>query len=99
MTTNADGRYTLRGLSREQGAGLVVHHPGFGLQVISVEAKGNADSKPTTAALVPAQVLTGRVTYADTGKGVPHAPLEVMASKGRAGFPADFETDRRDDFA
>ena len=46
-----------------------------------------------TAALVPAQVLTGRVTYADTGKGVPHAPLEVMASHGGVAIPAEFETD------
>ena len=33
------------------------------------------------------------VTYADTGKPVPHAPLEVMTSRGRAGQLADFETD------
>ena len=42
---------------------------------------------------VPAQVLTGRVTYADTVEGVPHAPLEVMASMGRVAVPATFETD------
>jgi hypothetical protein len=93
VTTDAGGRYTLRGVSREQGAVLVVHHPGFGLQRIQVETNGDSDSKPMPAALVPAQVLTGRVTYADTGKGVPHAPLEVRASLGRAAVLADFETD------
>jgi hypothetical protein len=45
-----------------------------------------SESKPMTAALVPAQILTGHVTYADTGKPVPHAPLEVMASQGRIGI-------------
>jgi hypothetical protein len=34
-----------------------------------------------------------RVTYADTGKPVPHAPLRVMASRGNVGLPAVFETD------
>ena len=28
----------------------------------------------------PAQIITGRVTYADSGKPVPHAPLSVSAS-------------------
>jgi hypothetical protein len=46
-----------------------------------------------TATLVPAQILTGRVTYADTGKGVPHAPLGVMSGQGRIGILSDFETD------
>jgi hypothetical protein len=94
VTTDAQGRYTLRGLSRDQSATLLVHHPGFGLQRIPVEVTGDIDTKPLTAALVPAQVLTGRVTYADTRKGVPHAPLEVMASEGRIAIPVQFETDQ-----
>jgi RNA polymerase sigma factor (sigma-70 family) len=98
VTTDAQGRYTLRGLSRDQSATLLVHHPGFGLQRIPVEVTGDIDTKPLTAALVPAQVLTGRVTYADTGKGVPHAPLEVMASQGRLGIPVQFETDQEGRF-
>ena len=66
---------------------------GSRLQRIQVGTIGAADAKPTTTALIPAQVLTGRVTYADTGKGVPHAPLEVRASFGRAVLPTEFETD------
>ena len=57
------------------------------------ETNGASQSKPMTAALIPAQIITGRVTYADTGKGVPHAPLEALASHGRAAIVAGFETD------
>jgi RNA polymerase sigma factor (sigma-70 family) len=93
VTTDAEGRYTLHGLGPETGAVLIVHHPRFALQRIQVDTNVASDSKPMTAALVPAQILTGRVTYADTGKGAPHAPLHVMASHGTLRTPADFETD------
>jgi hypothetical protein len=48
-----------------------------------------------TMALEPAQIIAGRVTYADTGKGVPHAPLSVGSrSDGRGGGrQSRFETD------
>jgi Carboxypeptidase regulatory-like domain len=93
MTTDAEGRYTLRGLGKEQSAVLIVYHPRFALQRVQVEANAVSESKPLTAALAPAQIITGRVTYADTGKGVPHARLDMLASQGRIAIPADFETD------
>ena len=46
-----------------------------------------------TAALQPAQILNGRVTYADTGKPVPHAPLGVRPAGAGWATPAEFETD------
>ena len=92
-TTDAEGRFTLRGVGRNLHVVLAVHHPRFALQRIDVDTDGAPESKPLTAALAPAQIVTGRVTYADTGKPVPHAPLEVMASQGRIGILADFETD------
>jgi protocatechuate 3,4-dioxygenase beta subunit len=47
-----------------------------------------------TMALEPAQTIAGRVTYADTGRGVPHAPLSVFSrSDGRGGRQSRFETD------
>ena len=52
-----------------------------------------AESKTITAALAPAQIVNVRVTYADTGQPVPHAPLRVMASQGRAGRLDESETD------
>ena len=71
------------GLGREFRVFLSVHHPRFALQTIEVVTDGTSESKSVTATLVPAQILTGRVTYADTGKGVAHSPLRVMSSQGR----------------
>jgi len=93
VTTDAEGRFTLRGVGRDLLAVLTVHDPRFALQRIEVKTDSASGSKSMTAALVPAQVVSGRVTYADTGKPVPHAPLEFMASRGRVGLLSDFETD------
>ncbi len=48
---------------------------GFPLAVIKVEP--GPDAKPIAIAMQPAQTITGRVTYADTGRPVPHAPVAV----------------------
>ena len=94
VTTDAEGRYTVRGLGRDLEASFSVHDPRFALQSITVQANEATESKPATAALIPAQTIIGRVTYADTGKGVPRARLEVRSSTGanvvRVSF---FETD------
>jgi hypothetical protein len=92
-TTNSEGRFNLRGVGREVRVALTVHHPQFALQTIEVVTDGTAESKSITATVVPAQILTGRVTYADTGKGVAHAPLGIMSSQGRIGILSSFETD------
>src|SRR5262249_35727163 len=55
---------------------------------IEVDTNGASESKTVTAALAPSQIVNVRVTYADTGKPVPHAPLQVRASQGRV-FTAD----------
>jgi acetyl esterase/lipase len=93
VMTDAEGRFTLRGLGRGLDAWLTVHHPRFALQRIEIQADATSESRSMTAALMPAQIVTGRVTYADTGEGVPHAPLEVESSHGRVGTPAEFKTD------
>ena len=92
--TDAEGRFTLRGLGRGLRATLTVHHPKFALQRIPVEPDATSESRSMSAALVPAQTITGRVTYADTGEGVPHAPLEVRSHQGRSVvLISEFETD------
>ncbi len=82
VITDAEGRFTLRGVGRDLTATLTVHDPRFALQRITVETDGTSKSKMITAALVPAQILTGRVTYADTDEGVPHATLEAGNAEG-----------------
>ena len=56
----------------------------FALQMIDVETDDSPDAKSVTMALRPAQIITGRVTYADTGKPVPHARLIVTCQERRA---------------
>ncbi len=52
-----------------------------------------SDSKQVTLALQPAQIITGRVTYADTGKPVPHAELSVRADRDGVGTSTEFQAD------
>jgi hypothetical protein len=81
MTTDAEGRFTVRGVGQNLHAELSVHHPRFALQRFPVETDDNAESKPVTWALAPTQIVNVRVTYADTGEPVPHSPLEVLAGR------------------
>ncbi len=91
VLTDGEGRFAVRGVGREVRGTLGVHHPRFAPEIISFDEAEASESKPLTLALAPAQILNVRVTYADTGEPVPHAPLEVMASRGRAGRHAPFD--------
>jgi protocatechuate 3,4-dioxygenase beta subunit len=91
--TSADGRFTLRSVGRDLSVALTTHHPRFGLQRIPVETSGDSKSRSLTIALGPAQILTGRVTYADSGQGVPHAAIEIVSVRGNGGIISDYEAD------
>jgi hypothetical protein len=93
VTTDPEGRFTLRGMGRDLRADLTVRHPRFALQNVQVETDGASESKTVTAALAPSQIINVRVTYADTGQPVAHAPLRVMASRGRVSTGDESETD------
>ena len=70
--------------------------PEFARQRFVVDTDGAPGPKAVTAALEPAKVLTGRITYADTGKPVPHAVVEIYAYKrpqGGPGYTSHYETD------
>jgi protocatechuate 3,4-dioxygenase beta subunit len=84
--SDADGRFTVRGVGKGLRASLSVHHPQFALESIDVVTDDASKTKSVTAALPPAQIINVRVTYADTGAPAPHAPLQVRASRVRAGF-------------
>ncbi len=114
-TTDADGRFILRGLGRELWATLGVDDLRFASQIILIDTDGtldsaqspygpllpkikvgsDPDSKPLVMALRPAQIITGRVTYADTGKPVPHAPIAAssIANVVRGARSTDFQAD------
>jgi RNA polymerase sigma factor (sigma-70 family) len=79
--TDAAGRYTVHGIGRDVRAFLTVLDSRFAPQDIELETDGKADSKPLTLALQPAQFVSGRITYADTGKPMRDAWVNVRSLK------------------
>jgi protocatechuate 3,4-dioxygenase beta subunit len=93
VTTDSEGRFTLRGVGRSLHVVLAVHHPRFAHQTIEIDTAAESESKTVTAALAPPQIVNVRVTYADTGQPVPHAPLGVLAAQARFAKVDESETD------
>ena len=73
--TGADGRFTLHGVGPGLRVFLSVLDPRFASQVIEINTDAASTTQPLSFALQPARTITGRVTYADTGKPVPHAQV------------------------
>ena len=100
-TTDTEGRFSIHGVGRGLQATLSIIDSRFARQTIEVETDNSADAKSVTMALRPAQIVTGRITYADTGKPVPHAPLIINATRiintrgggQRVTRPTYFQTD------
>ena len=84
-TTDADGRFILHGIGRGLHARLSVLDPRFAPQTIEVATDAPAGVKTLKAVLLPARTLTGRVTYADTGRPAAHAEVHVGGSVGQGG--------------
>ena len=59
----------------------MVHDPRFAAQQIEIDTGMTVPLKPLTMALQPAQIIKGRITYADTGQPVPHALISVSARR------------------
>ncbi len=79
-TSDADGRFELHGVGRRLQTQLNIIDSRFASQMIEVKTDDALGAKSVTMALQPAKIFTGRVTYADTGKPVPHARLQISAS-------------------
>jgi RNA polymerase sigma factor (sigma-70 family) len=92
-TSDAEGRFTVHGAGRGLRVLLIADDPRFARQRIIVDTDNTSDSKSITITMEPAKVFTGRVTDADTGKPVPHAPIEIDAFRGGPSYPSFFETD------
>src|SRR5262249_31938006 len=98
--SDAQGRFTLRGLARglqfairaddsrfERGSFAL--QTGESTQQYSplarvISVETGPDAKPVTIALQPGRTIAGRVTYADTGQPVPNAPIAIAGSRHRA---------------
>jgi hypothetical protein len=71
--TGAEGGFTLHGVGPGLRIFLSVIDPRFNGQVADINTETAAATKPLTFALQPVRTIIGQVTYADTGKPVPHA--------------------------
>ena len=99
--TDADGRFTVRGVGRNLHAVLTVIDPRFARLRIPVDTDDAPHPKQVTKALEPAKTIAGRVTFADTGKPTPHATITILASRSspEGGEQDEFEADADGRFA
>jgi hypothetical protein len=75
--SRADGRFDLHGVGPGLRVFLSVIDPRFTSQIIEINTDADSSTKSLSLALQPARTITGRVTYADTGKPVPRARVTV----------------------
>ncbi len=92
-TTGPDGRFTIRGVGRGLRALLMAEAPRFARERLVVDTDAAGESKSLTAALQPARVITGRVTFGDTDKPVPGTEITVWAYRGGPAYRSDYRTD------
>ena len=72
-TTDSDGRFNIRGIGRRLHVTLAITDPRFARHMIELDTDDAPGPKRVMRTLEPAKIFSGRVTYADTGKPVPHA--------------------------
>ena len=87
-TTDAEGRFTVRGVGRGLRVLLTIDDPRFARQMIKVDTDSISNSKPVVLAVEPARTIIGRVLAADTGKPLANAIVSVDES-GPFGTDAD----------
>ena len=93
--SDADGRFTIRGAGRNIRVGLAIDHPKFARQRTHIDTDEFSKTKNLTMAVEPARIVSGRVTYADSGKPAPHAVVGISIQRDDGGsfWAGDFETD------
>jgi RNA polymerase sigma factor (sigma-70 family) len=78
VTTDAQGRFVLRGLGRDLIIGLGIRDERFGRQ--DLHRIATRDGKEVTLLLAAPQRVEGQVTFADTGKPVSGVRLQIGGS-------------------
>jgi RNA polymerase sigma factor (sigma-70 family) len=86
VTTDARGRFVLGGLGRKLLFGLRVRDDRYARQDLHRIATGDGQkAKPITLLLEPPRFVEGQITFADTGKPVPHAAVTIRCFTRRVG--------------
>jgi RNA polymerase sigma factor (sigma-70 family) len=85
ITTDAQGRFEVRGLSAGQEAHLLIEDDRFALQELQLDTGAAKAPAEASLSLAPAQRIEGRVVYADTGKPASGAHVNLSAFRGNIG--------------
>jgi beta-lactamase regulating signal transducer with metallopeptidase domain/protocatechuate 3,4-dioxygenase beta subunit len=86
-STDHDGRFTLRGVNRDQGVVVQIRDDRFARDTIVIQPADKQQGEELTLSPPPGQVVEGEVLYEDTHKPVPNARLTLYArnTEGRGG--------------
>ncbi|HYT88064.1 MAG TPA: RNA polymerase sigma factor [Gemmataceae bacterium] len=76
VTTDAQGRFMLRGLGPGLGIGLQLQDERFALQVLDIPPRGKEEEE-SRYVLAPPRILEGTLTDSETGKPLPRARLRL----------------------
>jgi RNA polymerase sigma factor (sigma-70 family) len=79
VTTDAQGRFVLKGVGRGQGVGLQVRDERYALQALDVSPQAGDRGAEIPLVLQPPRILEGTVTDAATGRPLTHARLKVRS--------------------
>src|SRR5262249_23278714 len=90
VITDADGRFTLHGIGRDQPVGLLVQDDRFAMQLLDVAPGERGQDGMVTRSLEPARLIEGVVTAADSGKPLAGARVVVDARPGPFIVAGDF---------
>jgi beta-lactamase regulating signal transducer with metallopeptidase domain len=81
LKTDQDGRFTLRGIARDQQVGLQIRDDRFARDDMIIKPAEKKIGGDLTLTPPSSQILEGDVVYEDTRKPVAHARLSIGASK------------------
>jgi RNA polymerase sigma factor (sigma-70 family) len=99
FTTDAQGRFEVRGLSAGQEAHLLIEDDRFALQELQLDTGAAKAPAEASLSLAPAQRIEGRVVYADTGKPAAGAAINLSAFRGNVGKDLGAVADAQGRFA
>jgi RNA polymerase sigma factor (sigma-70 family) len=93
-TSDGNGQFTIHGVGCGVRFSFWIDDPRFARLSVDLDTDAFSKTKNVAIAVEPARIITGRVTYADSGAPAPHAQVEVETqTDGSSAWSGDFETD------
>ncbi|HYT94613.1 MAG TPA: sigma-70 family RNA polymerase sigma factor, partial [Gemmataceae bacterium] len=93
LTTDAEGRFEIRGFAANHEVHLLIDDDRFALQELQIETATKPQPKEISLSLAPSRRIEGRIICEDTGKPMAGVELVVSAFRGANGRDAFARTD------